>query len=154
MNELKFGFTACYIRDYPFNHICDIPDHVALAWAAEFIKISDLQGEQFVIVGGDHGKYVAINYNSNGVYSLYVQREVNSGKKSDKELKKLYEEKINTLLKNSVALKKEGPTSISLIDFNNLPEVKELVTELQKEGITKEWLMINGFVGASLIINI
>jgi len=24
--DYKFGYTACYIQDHPFNHVCDIPE--------------------------------------------------------------------------------------------------------------------------------
>lgn len=73
MDQLKIGFTTCYIRDYPFDHICDIPMDVAIQWITNFIDVNTLISKQFVIVGGDHGKYVAINY-SDGIYSLYLQR--------------------------------------------------------------------------------
>jgi len=73
MDQLKIGFTACYIRDYPFDHVCDIPMDVALVWLGQYIDVKTLVSKQFVIVGGDHGKYVAINYNDR-IYSLYLQR--------------------------------------------------------------------------------
>jgi hypothetical protein len=151
-SELRFGFTTCYIRDYPFHHICDIPSEVAIPWISQYIKPSEMQGQQFVIVGGDHGKFVAINY-SNYIYSIYLQTGIYSNKKSDKELTKLYEGKIENLLKDSKVLKETLPSSISFNDFNNLPEVKELISELKKEGITKKWLAENGFAVASIIFN-
>ena len=73
MNKLTIGFTTCYIRDYPFDHICDIPDEVALVWISKYVDVKTFTNKQFVIVGGDHGKYVAINY-SDGGYSIYLQR--------------------------------------------------------------------------------
>jgi len=149
--EYKFGFTACYIQDHPFNHICDIPEDVALLWVNRYIKPSDMQSKQFVIVDGDHGKFLAINY-SDYVYSIYLQTGIYSAKKSDLELKRLFESKINELYKKCKVLQEEG--SISIVDLNNLPEVKDLALELREAGITNTWLETNGFYTASLILKI
>jgi len=36
--------------------------------------------------------------------------------------------------------------------FNRLPEVQEAITRLKEAGITREWLVNNGFVMASMVL--
>lgn len=89
--EYKFGATACYIADHPFMHIMEIPSRVALIWVqlacpnvdmGNGVNTNDLTvsntdipnwlNKLFIIVGGDHGKFVAI-YKHDDHFSLYVQ---------------------------------------------------------------------------------
>jgi hypothetical protein len=36
--------------------------------------------------------------------------------------------------------------------FNRLPEVQEVITRLKEAGITREWLVNNGFVMAGMVL--
>ena len=97
--ETKYhiGFTACYIRDHKFEHFLEIPQEVAVAWVkakcpniemghthvlAKDLTVdsnydSDAKGngwlnKLFIVVGNDHGKWVALS-NHDGRFSIYVE---------------------------------------------------------------------------------
>ena len=36
--------------------------------------------------------------------------------------------------------------------FNRLPEVQEAITRLKEAGVTREWLVNNGFVMAGMVL--
>lgn len=86
MQELKIGFTACYINDFKADHITDLPFDSALTWAKEFAgdvhggcgrkstfntftEANDWMNKLFVVVGYEHGKWVAL-YNHDGTFSV------------------------------------------------------------------------------------
>lgn len=96
MKNFKLGFTACYIRDYKFTHLVDLPDSSAVEWVKEQcpntamgngILAKDLTigtgldtdvdrvgwlNKLFILVGNDHGRWVALN-NHDGLYSVHVE---------------------------------------------------------------------------------
>jgi len=95
MSTLKLGYMGCYINDYGFSHLIDIPPQVALEWvktnfpntkldALGHLEAKDLTiggnydtdihkngwlNKLFIIVGCDHEKWYAL-YNHGGTFSI------------------------------------------------------------------------------------
>jgi hypothetical protein len=93
--EYEIGATACYINDYSFTHIADIPVEVAVEWVKKVtpetrmsatgnVQAKDLTvggdpdtdanvngwlNKLFVLIACDHGKWVAL-YNHDGRFSI------------------------------------------------------------------------------------
>ena len=96
--EKRIGFIGTYINDYNFKHLVDIPVEVAVEWVKKNVPESKLDAmgrlpaknlsvggnidtdasvngwlnKLFVIIGIDHGNYVAI-YNHDGKFSIRVK---------------------------------------------------------------------------------
>lgn len=97
--EFHIGFTSCYINDYNFKHIADLPIEAAVEWvkkscpeimmnATGHIKAKELTidddnidtdaningwlNKLFVIVGVEYNCWVAL-YNHDGKFSIRIK---------------------------------------------------------------------------------
>lgn len=94
--DYKIGATSCYIKDFGFSHVVDIPVEAAVEWVKQScpdVKLcatghltakeltvgggrdtdATMNGwlnKLFVIVGAEHGNWVAL-YNHDGRFSIY-----------------------------------------------------------------------------------
>jgi hypothetical protein len=88
----KIGDVACYIQDYNFEHLCNLPQEVAIEWVKNTcpetelmtgMKAKDLTiynilttgwlNKLFVIVDISHGEKYAIT-NWDGIFSLRKEK--------------------------------------------------------------------------------
>lgn len=73
-------------------------------------------------------------------------------KQKDKKLEDFFQEKIQELQQVMVTLKDKDKLSIH--EMNEVPGVKKVIDEMRTAGITKQWLQDNGFIVASIMLNV
>jgi len=96
--DYEIGFTSCYINDFNFSHLVDIPVEAAVEWAKKAapetkmcatgrtkakdltvggdidtdVNINGWLNKLFIIVAFEHGKWIAL-YNHDGSFSVRVK---------------------------------------------------------------------------------
>lgn len=87
----KIGFTGCYIQDYPFSFLCEIPVEAAVEWVkricsdknmghgilAKDLRITNVGNgwlnKLFILVDCPHGKWIAL-VKWDYTFSIYIER--------------------------------------------------------------------------------
>lgn len=90
MEELKLGDTFCYPGDMGFFHFMDIPEGIAVRWAAEKFPDSDMgrnikakdidcsniknewMNKLLIVIANRHGKWIGL-YNHDGIFSIQIK---------------------------------------------------------------------------------
>jgi hypothetical protein len=96
MKEYEIGYTSCFIKDHPFNHLTSIPVAAAVEWVKAAVPNQNMDGNilakdltvdgnirtdarengwlnnLFIIVGFEHDKFIAI-YNHDATFHLAMQ---------------------------------------------------------------------------------